>query len=614
MLCSALSKLEQMKTTYLSKVSHFLFLIGYAVLYATLFVPQSEELNLSHTLLTVSSTTLLIASLLLAHLKRHQLNMLDVVTIIAYLYLVICNRVLSNFSEIYTISLFFNIYLANSIVFKYFDPKHALVCLLSIFAIYQSVIGIGQFYGLLESKHTLFPITGTFLNPGPFGCIFAIIGVYLVLYTNSFYFQFRISCKSDSLNDKKSLLFRFTYCIGVVALSLCVFMIALSKSRSALLGFIIPIITFLLSSKRIKAYISRIKYRKALAFLGILSLTILMLMIYNVRPESANGRLHIWKVSLSEPNKSLILGTGIGTFPRQYTIKQEEFYTEQGLDSNWIKYADTPFYAFNEYLHLIYEIGVIGLFLFCLISFLVIKQQLSHSEYKIFAYGIISTLMISFTSYPLHIIPILIVFVIFISTNKGTEKQLISHKQSLLTLTLILICTVSQLPRYVGTINATKAWLANKRYSEMSTIELRKESDFTVLYDYLKDNDRFMLDYGAFLRNKKEFSKSIEILERGHVISNNPYFPLLLADVNADVGNWNSAELYYKKAFMMLPNRLTPLYQLGVFYFETKQYEKFIVLADFIMNFHPKVHSEHTDKMKKDISDLLDILYECQPI
>lgn len=603
-----------MKTTHLRKISYILFLIGYAVLYAVLFVPQSEELNLSHIFLAVSSTVLLMASLLLMYLKRYQLSTVDAVTIIAYLYFIVCNRGLSNFSETYTVSLFINIYLANRVVFKYFEPKHVLVCLLSIFTIYQSVIGIGQFYGQLESRHTLFPVTGTFLNPGPFGSIFAVIGVSQALYINSYYRLFKVCCKSDSLNDKKSLLFRFTYCIGVVTLSLCVSMIVLSKSRSALLGFIIPIMMFFLSAKRIKMYKSRIKYRKALAFVGILILTILMLMIYNVRSESANGRLHIWKVSLSEPDKSLILGTGFGTFPRQYAIKQEEFYTKQGVDSNWIKYADTPFYAFNEYLHIVYEIGVIGLFLFCLISFLVIKQQLSHIGCKIFAYGVISTLIISFTSYPLHIIPILIVFVTFVSINKGTKKQQISHKLSLLTFTLIFLFTVSLLPHYAKTINATKKWSADKRYSEMSTIELRKESDFIILYEYLKDNDKFMLDYGIFLKKKKEYTKSINILEKGHIISNNPYFPLLLADVYADIGIWGNAELYYKKAFMMLPNRLTPLYQLGVFYFETKQYEKFNVLADFIINFHPKIPSEHTDKMKKDISDLLNILYECQPI
>ena len=70
------------------------------------------------------------------------------------------------------------------------------------------------------------------------------------------------------------------------------------------------------------------------------------------------------------------------------------------------------------------------------------------------------------------------------------------------------------------------------------------------------------------------------------------------------------AEQYYKKAFAMVPSRLTPLYLLAIFYYDNKQYAKFRCLANRITNFCPKIRSVHTDKMKKDIIDMLDILNE----
>lgn len=94
------------------------------------------------------------------------------------------------------------------------------------------------------------------------------------------------------------------------------------------------------------------------------------------------------------------------------------------------------------------------------------------------------------------------------------------------------------------------------------------------------------------------------------MISNNPDFALLLADINAGLGNEYEAEWYYKKAFMMVPNRLSPLYLLAIFYYDTKQYVKFRYLADRIANFCPKVRSDRTDRMKKDVIDLLNILNE----
>ena len=55
----------------------------------------------------------------------------------------------------------------------------------------------------------------------------------------------------------------------------------------------------------------------------------------------------------------MVTGTGIGTFSKQYIIAQEKFYAKHGFESNWVKYADTPYYAFNEYLNIIYETGII---------------------------------------------------------------------------------------------------------------------------------------------------------------------------------------------------------------------------------------------------------------
>lgn len=71
--------------------------------------------------------------------------------------------------------------------------------------------------------------------------------------------------------------------------------------------------------------------------------------------------------------------------------------------------------------------------------------------------------------------------------------------------------------------------------------------------------------------------------------------------------NEYEAEQYYKKAFSMVPNRIIPLYLLAIFYYDTEQYKKFKNLANYIINFNPKIRSEQTDRIKNDISNLLNI-------
>lgn len=603
----------EMRARGLEGLLNILSLCGGMILCCTMFISQGEELNLQHFLLAIASTTLLCEALFIVYLRKYKFDIIDISIFVAYLYLIWVNEyhiAPSGGSDTYTIQLLFVLYFACRIIFYYFDVKHILICLLAVSGIFQSLVGAGQFLGILDSRHALFSVTGTFLNPGPFGGFLAVIGVIMVLYVASNYSLFVVCHQRDIRRGKKAMLFRASYYLSLIASIFIIIMLVLSGSRSALLGFVIPITIFILTTRRVWSRINRLRYKKALLPIGLLAILIIMTIGYYIRPESVNSRLHIWQVSLCELDGSVLIGTGIGTFPKQYSIAQEKFYAKHGFESNWVKYADTPYYAFNEFLNIVYETGVVGLLFFIFILLSIIKKQLSCDNNRIFAYGIISILIISFTSYPLHLIPISVVLVVLMSRRECVEKGIIPRKLMLLMLSSIFIFTALRVPYYLATVNATMRWEEVKHRSDMSIIEIREESDFSELYDRLAANDRFLLNYAVFLKNRRDYSRSIEILKKGHAISNNPDFALLLADINADLGTECEAEWYYKKAFMMVPNRLSPLYLLAIFYYDTGQYAKFRCLADRITNFCPKVKSNLTDRMKKDISDLLSILNE----
>jgi O-antigen ligase len=469
---------------------------------------------------------------------------------------------------------------------------------------------MGQVLGIFDSRHALFSITGTFLNPGPYGGFLAVIGVIVILHASSNYSLF-VGCKQrDGQCGIMTILFRSSCYLSLVASILIIIMLVLSGSRSAVLGFVIPVAMYVLTMKRIQIKINSLRCKRSLISTGLLFVIIILLLGYFIRPESVKGRLHIWQVSLCEFNGSVVIGKGIGTFSKQYSIAQEKFYLKNGFESNWIKYADTPNYAFNEYLNIIFEIGVIGLFFFSFILYFIIKKQILCNKNRVFTFGVISILIISFTSYSLHLIPISIILVVLLSIREETVKVIIPWEYTLLMLSVMFFFTVLRLPNYLATVNATTRWKNIKMHSDMSIIEIRNENDFLDIYDLLKNNDGFLLDYAIFLKNGRDYSRSIDILKKGHIISNNAEFPLLLAEINAVLGSEHAVELYYKKAFSMIPNRLSPLYLLAVFYYDTGQYAKFRCLANRIADFSPKIRSVRTDRMKRDIIDLLHILNE----
>lgn len=587
-------------------------LCGSIILYCTMFISQGEELNQQHFLLATAGTPLLCGTLFIVYFRKYKFDIIDLSIFVAYLYLIFVNKyhlAPSGRSDLYTVQLLFVLYFTYRITFYHFNLKHILIYLLAISGIFQSLVGAGQFLGMLDSKHALFSVTGTFLNPGSFGSFLAVIGVIVILHATYNYSQFVVYPHRDNRFEKNGIHFRASHYFSLIASIFIIIMIVLSGSRSALLGFVIPVIAFILTTKRVQNWINCLRHKKAFLFIGILAILIITTMVYHIRPESANGRLHIWLVSLCEYDGSVITGTGIGTFPKQYTIAQEKFYAKHGFESNWIKYADTPYYAFNEYLNIVYEAGVGGLLFFIFILFFIIKKQIFGNN-RIFAYGIISILITSFTSYPLHLIPVSVILMVLMSIRESAGKGIVSCKLTLLMLLFMFIFTALRLPDYLATVNATTKWKNIKHFSGMSIMEIRDESVFLESYDCLSDNDRFLLDYATFLNNRKDYLKSIEILEKGHTISNNPEFPLLLADINANLGNERVAEQYYKKAFAMVPNRLSPLYLLAIFYYDTGQYVKFKCLANRIANFCPKIRSDRTDRMKKDVIDLLDIINE----
>jgi len=599
-----------MKLFFDNRLFGIICFIGTIVFGSTLFFPQYEGLGIQHIILGIATTSFLFLGLLIAYRIRYKFDIIDVAVYILWLYFLFANKGFFCFpcpSETYTVQLFLAFFFPIRVLVCRYHIRDLLILLLILVVFFQTLMGLGQFYGMLESRHSLFPITGTFLNPGSYGINLSFIGVILVLNIVSNYHLLKSTLQEGMYRNKNAFFFLLTYFLSIPASICAIIMFVLSGSRSALFGFFIPVLIFAVLEGQLWNRFKDTRYKKAFAAFGLFVTLILLTIAYLIRPESANGRLHIWRVSLNEIDCSFI-GTGVGTFPKQYIIAQEKYYLKHGFVSKWIKYADTPQYSFNEFLNVFYEEGLVGVLLFLVALFLILRQMLFSTGNRFFVYGLISILIISITSYPLHLFPVSIIFVCLMAAGGSFRRGVISNINSLLLLSFLFIFSMLSLPNYVATVNATMKWNAMKQVSEISILDIREEENYVKLLNNLSSNGEFLLDYAVFLIKKREYLKSVEILKSGHEISGNPEFALLLAEVYACMGDISEAEKYYVRAFMMVPNRLTPLYKLAIFYYETMQYDRFEEIAYRIMSFSPKVKSLRTDKMKKDVRDMLDII------
>ena len=151
---------------------------------------------------------------------------------------------------------------------------------------------------------------------------------------------------------------------------------------------------------------------------------------------------------------------------------------------------------------------------------------------------------------------------------------------------------------------AYKEWKGVQMLYNMQNFE-EVSDEYALLFNELKDQEKFLFEYGRTLNQTGDFDKSNEILYLGTKISSDPMFYNVIGNNYKSMGLTLNAERTYIRAFNAVPNRLYPLYLLSKLYYDTNQASKFVYYANKVLNFNPKVSSTATKQMKQEIRQLL---------
>ncbi len=271
------------------------------------------------------------------------------------------------------------------------NPKR-IVQLILIGALLQVALCAAQVAGITMSHHSLFPFTGSFINPGPLA---GFLAVTLFAY--------------PYLWGRKNRIWLWIGLLATLAI------IVWSGARAAwLAGCVGAAVCFL----------PRIGKRGA-AMLGVAAL-VLCAGLYFLRPASADGRVLIWKASASMFAESPVFGNGAEAFRHGYMYHQGD-YLEDKLLSEEAGLADNVAYAFSEPVRVLCEYGIAGLlllgtFVVCLIV---------GSKNRFVAAGLVAWLVFGLFSYPANVYPLRLLFVILaaLSAKGGRAVWTIENKK-----------------------------------------------------------------------------------------------------------------------------------------------------------------------------------------
>lgn len=222
-----------------------------------------------------------------------------------------------------------------------------------------------QWMGFMEPESSLYPVTGACDNPN-------VTAMYLAGCVPLIVHRLRCS-------DRKVAYVLFLF--------LALFAVVLLRCRTAYIGLAVEAaVFFLFSSKdsRIKGFhlqretncnpkIHSSIGKVFLAVVALLVVSVGAVRMYQMKRDSADGRLLVWKVSASMIAEHP-MGCGYGLFPKHYNLRQAEYFREEYGTETERRNASFVYMAYNDFLEHGVEGGVIGMLFLMGFYVLIIKD------------------------------------------------------------------------------------------------------------------------------------------------------------------------------------------------------------------------------------------------
>lgn len=264
-----------------------------------------------------------------------------------------------------------------------------IVISLILFSLIEASIGYSQLLSG-SSRHHLYPVTGSFLNPGPYSAYLAM-GIVLLL-------QVRKTFLTEMIPD--------------ILLMIIAVPLALTMSRAAFLA--VAVCVMIMYRKRIGGW-------KQWSIVGAIAVAI-GVALYIFKSGSADGRGIINYIGARCISGNLWFGNGIGSFYHSYA-EETAILCQNGMNESLMK-VDVIDYAFNDLLLVGVEQGLVGLSL-AIALICTVLCRLWNSNRPLF-YASLCLLLISLFSYPFELLPYQIIGVIIVAYAGGITHRLAS--------------------------------------------------------------------------------------------------------------------------------------------------------------------------------------------
>ncbi|MEG0795740.1 MAG: O-antigen ligase family protein [Odoribacter sp.] len=487
------------------------------------------------------------------------------------------------------------------------------------FGVAEIYTGFGQLYGFTASNHSMYRLTGSFFNPGPYsGFLVTLLplALYWMLRKYPITKQFSFVKLKDIVRSPEQirdyLLFGLStfYVVGVITI------LPAGMSRSAWLAGAIGCGIVVGKQYRIWHLWNTFykSYRQRTVIGGVAALLLVGGIgtgMYLMKKDSADGRLLMWKVSTLSIKEHPLTGVGAGKFAGTFGEVQSNYFASGKAthQEEWV--AGSPEYGFNEYLQIAVEDGCIGLILFLLIiGTALLKANKSKQEGSNGVIGaLMSMLVFACFSYPFRVVPLCLLFVILLAMTdnvpQSRKQEIKSAKWRTRGFALCLLCLTFYITQEKEQRReAYSQWRNEQAYYKMEIYEGTVDQ-YRKLYGQLREEPKFLFEWGHCLSKTSQYEESNRILKEGARLSSDPMFWNIMGKNYQAMKQYKEAEACFVHSSQMVPHRLYPLYLLANLYFSGGQEEKGVAMAKRVIDKEPKVMSPAIKEMKMELQTSL---------
>ena len=450
----------------------------------------------------------------------------------------------------------------------------------------ESILGLRQLYGFATSGHSMYALTGSFFNPGPYSGYLAMI-LPVCLY------QWLVCGRRGGR----------VVAGGGMLLIFCVLPAGMSRSAWLAAGVSCLCVYAWHMDWTDKFRLLWQQQRQRVVMVVVGGFCVLLLagyLLFVLKPDSARGRLFMWKITCRAIAEKPLTGYGIHNFAAAYGNAQETYFAAGDYEPWEERVAGSPEYAFNEYLQVAVELGIPLAVCLLVVVVLCLYRGVRKGRYGICG-AILSLMIFSFSSYPLQLPVFIVTFGgLLVACLSGADRW-----QWLGLAVSVGIIGGFRLKNDLQVEQACREWM-NARVLYNAGAYQSAEKEYGRLYPLLRDRASFLFEYGHGLHKQQQFSKSNRILKEALLRSCDPMILNVIGKNYQQMGDCLSAEDWFIRSTHRLPGRIYPYYLLAKLYAEPgfRQPDKFEKMKRMVLTKEPKVHSTAIRQMREEIKKI----------